>query len=115
MSNFAKYEQMYKQWWVGRMCRPVFSGSPYKLVDDLEYIAAPSGFVGVVELHFSDGTSTVVGGQSHRPTKKSVDVMPEPVCPDCGNALVEYTSFDGQMLLCRPCNKSFSPHEVKTK
>lgn len=73
-------EDRYRTWWLGKLVRRAGSDSEFKRVIGLEFIAPPSGFVGVVELKFSDDSKRLIAPlktNAYRPRKKDLEVKEE--------------------------------------
>lgn len=70
-----KHQETYEKWWLGKMIViPNNVDDTPKLVTKVEYIG--NSVVGVVKLHFEDGTHQLVGSgaRGYRPRKKDVIV-----------------------------------------
>ena len=74
-----KIRQTYRQWWVGKRCRPRNSVGPFRLVKDLIVHGSGSLMVCVVVLVYEDGTKehTGLGVDAYRPRKSDVEVESE--------------------------------------
>ena len=67
--------ERYRRWWLGKRCRRIGSLGEFKLVTRVEWIGAPSGFSGIVELTFEDGTTELVSNTwAYKPRKSDVEV-----------------------------------------
>jgi len=78
MAIFGKetVRERYKRWWEGKYCR-CSSDHKFRYVQTVEFIGPPSGFFGVVILHYLDGIKEYVPKpiEAFRPRK--TDVMVE--------------------------------------
>lgn len=52
-------KERYKRWWEGKYCK-CNPDSKFKYVQTVEFIGPPSGFYGVVILHYLNGTEEYV-------------------------------------------------------
>lgn len=69
--------ERYRRWWLGKRCR-VVGQDEFKLVTQVEWIGAPSGFTGIVQLTFEDGTTNLVGDvTAYKPCKRNVEIAGE--------------------------------------
>ena len=69
--------ERYKRWWQGKYCRLAKQDYKFKYVQTVEFIGPPSGFCGVVVLHYLDGTSDNVipfDPNAFKPRKMDVEV-----------------------------------------
>lgn len=71
-------QERYKRWWEGKYCR-LFGqyDREFKYVQTVEFIGPPSGFNGIVILHYLDGTSEHVipfDPNAFKPRKMDVEV-----------------------------------------
>ncbi|MBA7599702.1 hypothetical protein ES703_06739 [subsurface metagenome] len=68
--------ERYKRWWEGKYCRLAKQDRKFKYVQTVEFIGPPSGFCGVVILHYSDGTTENVASDpyAYKPRKMDVEV-----------------------------------------
>jgi len=71
-------EERYKEWWEGKYCRLAGRGIlEYKYVEEVEFISPPSGFNGIVILHYSDKTFDYVipiDIKAFKPRKMDVEI-----------------------------------------
>ena len=75
------FEERYINWWKFKYCNDGTGRGIFKFVTDVNYISNPSGFYGIVELKFEDGTNRLVGGgktntgkDAFKPRKCDVEV-----------------------------------------
>ena len=68
--------ERYKRWWEGKYCKLTGQDRDFKYVQTVEFIGPPSGFCGVVILHYLDGTSEYVTSDPYafKPRKMDVEV-----------------------------------------
>ena len=76
--NKFDIQDKYREWWVGKKCRPLGDTGEFKRVKDVIFTGPFSGVYGVTELVFEDGTRTFAGSCHHfRARKKDVEVLEE--------------------------------------
>jgi hypothetical protein len=77
--NIYDYQQKYRQWWRGKLCRLMYSTGPFKRVDDVKVHGPPSFVYGFAELIYEDGTTeNVMDAYAFRSRKMDVEVKQEP-------------------------------------
>jgi len=64
--------EVYRRWWVGKMCKPVNRGGPFKKVVDVRVIGPPSFVYGSAYLVYEDGTEDCIYTDAFRPRKSDV-------------------------------------------
>ena len=57
MINGETIQERYKRWWEEKYCKLAYQDRGFKYVQTVEFIGPPSGFCGIVILHYLDGTS----------------------------------------------------------
>ena len=70
-------KERYKRWWEGKYCRLERNpNDKFKYVQKVEFIGSPSGFNGIVKLHYLDGSSEYVWTprEAFKPRKSDVIV-----------------------------------------
>lgn len=70
-------QERYKRWWEGKYCKLTGQDREFKYVQIVEFIGPPSGFYGVVILHYLDGTSEFVMSDHNAFKPRKMDVIVE--------------------------------------
>jgi hypothetical protein len=74
MTGFEKAQKRYDSWWLGKICLAPNTGV-FKKVVRVELHGPPSFVVGVVKLHFEDGTCEFVRTHPNAYKPKKTDVQ----------------------------------------
>jgi hypothetical protein len=76
--NKYDFEYKYKEWWLGKLVRPIGSDSEFRRVVDIALYGPPSFFYGSVVLHFEDGSEHLIHpGNAFKPRKKDIEIKVE--------------------------------------
>jgi len=67
--------EIYRKWWVGKMCRPANTEGPFKKVVDVNVVGPPSFVCGSASLVYEDGSKNLIITPAYRPRKRDVEVM----------------------------------------